>query len=110
MNELTPRQRQIVEFIQQWLVDAGRPPTRAEIATAFGFKSPNAAEEHLRALQRKGVLDLSPGASRGIQLKDSLREQMGLPLIGRVGFTAQASAVARAVVTEDGRAGAALVG
>jgi repressor LexA len=84
MNELTPRQRQIVEFIQQWLVDAGRPPTRAEIATAFGFKSPNAAEEHLRALQRKGVLDLSPGASRGIQLKDSLREQMGLPLIGRV--------------------------
>lgn len=84
MNELTPRQRQIVEFIQQWLMDAGRPPTRAEIATAFGFKSPNAAEEHLRALQRKGVLDLSPGASRGIQLKDSLREQMGLPLIGRV--------------------------
>jgi repressor LexA len=84
MNELTPRQRQIVEFIQQWLMDAGRPPTRAEIATAFGFKSPNAAEEHLRALQRKGVLELSPGASRGIQLKDSLREQMGLPLIGRV--------------------------
>lgn len=84
MNELTPRQRQIVEFIQQWLADAGRPPTRAEIATAFGFKSPNAAEEHLRALQRKGVLELSPGASRGIQLKDSLREQMGLPLIGRV--------------------------
>ncbi|MEQ1579801.1 MAG: transcriptional repressor LexA [Steroidobacteraceae bacterium] len=84
MNELTPRQRQIVEFIQQWLMDAGRPPTRAEIAKAFGFKSPNAAEEHLRALQRKGVLDLSPGASRGIQLKDSLREQMGLPLIGRV--------------------------
>jgi repressor LexA len=84
MNELTPRQRQIVEFIQQWLIDTGRPPTRAEIATAFGFKSPNAAEEHLRALQRKGVLDLSPGASRGIQLKDSLREQMGLPLIGRV--------------------------
>ena len=56
----------------------------AEIAAAMGFKSPNAAEEHLRALQRKGVLDLLPGASRGIQLKDSLREQMGLPLIGRV--------------------------
>jgi len=60
------------------------PPTRAEIAEAFGFKSPNAAEEHLRALQRKGAIDLVPGASRGIQLKDSLREQLGLPLIGRV--------------------------
>jgi repressor LexA len=60
------------------------PPTRAEIAEALGFKSANAAEEHLRALQRKGVLELRPGASRGIQLKDSLREQMGLPLIGRV--------------------------
>ena len=60
------------------------PPTRAEIAAALGFKSPNAAEEHLRALERKGVIELLPGASRGIQLKDSLREQMGLPLIGRV--------------------------
>jgi repressor LexA len=60
------------------------PPTRAEIARQLGFKSANAAEEHLRALQRKGVLELLPGASRGIQLKDSLREQMGLPLVGRV--------------------------
>jgi len=60
------------------------PPTRAEIARQLGFKSANAAEEHLRALQRKGVLELLPGASRGIQLKDSLRDQMGLPLIGRV--------------------------
>ena len=60
------------------------PPTRAEIAEKFGFKSANAAEEHLRALQRKGAIDLIPGASRGIQLKDSLREQLGLPLIGRV--------------------------
>jgi repressor LexA len=60
------------------------PPTRAEIARTLGFKSPNAAEEHLRALQRKGVIDLIPGASRGIQLKDILREQLGLPLIGRV--------------------------
>lgn len=84
MNELTPRQREIVELIQRTVAEIGRPPTRAEIAKAFGFKSPNAAEEHLRALQRKGVLDLVPGASRGIQLKDSLREQMGLPLIGRV--------------------------
>ena len=60
------------------------PPTRAEIARELGFKSANAAEEHLRALQKKGVLELVPGASRGIQLKDSLREQIGLPLVGRV--------------------------
>jgi repressor LexA len=84
MDELTPRQRQVLRFIQDSLDEQGLPPTRAEIATALGFKSANAAEEHLRALQRKGVLDLMPGASRGIQLKDSLREQFGLPLIGRV--------------------------
>jgi repressor LexA len=84
MTELTPRQREILKLIQDSLVETGMPPTRAEIAAEMGFKSPNAAEEHLRALQRKGVLDLIPGASRGIQLKDSLREQMGLPLIGRV--------------------------
>lgn len=84
MEELTPRQRQVLMFIQDTLAEHGLPPTRAEIAEALGFKSANAAEEHLRALQRKGVLDLRPGASRGIQLKDSLREQIGLPLIGRV--------------------------
>ncbi|GFE80841.1 LexA repressor [Steroidobacter agaridevorans] len=84
MSELTPRQREIVKLIQESLRDNGMPPTRAEIASAMGFKSANAAEEHLRALQKKGVLDIIPGASRGIQLKDSLREQMGLPLIGRV--------------------------
>jgi repressor LexA len=84
MPELTPRQRQILELIQETLVETGMPPTRAEIAAALGFKSPNAAEEHLRALEAKGVLELVPGASRGIRLKDSLREQMGLPLIGRV--------------------------
>lgn len=60
------------------------PPTRADIARELGFRSINAAEEHLKALQKKGVLELIPGASRGIQLKDSLREQMGLPLVGRV--------------------------
>jgi len=84
MPELTPRQRQILEFIQESITENGMPPTRAEIAAALGFKSPNAAEDHLRALKRKGVIDLVPGASRGIQLRDSLREQMGLPLIGRV--------------------------
>jgi repressor LexA len=84
VNELTPRQREILKLIQDAVADRGMPPTRAEIAAELGFKSANAAEEHLRALQRKGVIDLIPGASRGIQLKDSLREQLGLPLIGRV--------------------------
>jgi repressor LexA len=84
MSDLTPRQRQILELIQDAIAENGMPPTRAEIAEQLGFKSANAAEEHLRALERKGVLEILPGASRGIQLKDSLREQMGLPLIGRV--------------------------
>jgi len=84
MRELTPRQRQILEMIQEFISETGMPPTRAEIAGELGFKSANAAEEHLRALQRKGALELLPGASRGIQLKDSLRDQMGLPLVGRV--------------------------
>ncbi len=84
MRELTPRQKQILEMIQEFIAETGMPPTRAEIARQLGFKSANAAEEHLRALQKKGVLELVPGASRGIQLKDSLRDQMGLPLVGRV--------------------------
>jgi repressor LexA len=84
MAQLTPRQSQILQMIQDFIAESGMPPTRAEIARALGFKSPNAAEDHLRALQRKGVLELMPGLSRGIQLKDSLREQLGLPLVGRV--------------------------
>lgn len=84
MADLTPRQSQILKLIQDFIAETGMPPTRAEIAEELGFRSPNAAEEHLRALQRKGVLELMPGTSRGIQLKDSLREQMGLPLVGRV--------------------------
>ena len=84
MSDLTPRQTQILRLIQDAIHESGMPPTRAEIARTLGFRSPNAAEEHLRALQRKGVIDLIPGASRGIQLKDILREQLGLPLVGRV--------------------------
>ena len=84
MSDLTPRQRQILDFIRDQLEECGMPPTRAEIAAALGFKSANAAEEHLKALKRKGVIDLMPGTSRGIQLKDTMRDQMGLPLIGRV--------------------------
>jgi repressor LexA len=84
MRQLTPRQSQILEMVQDFIAETGMPPTRAEIARELGFKSANAAEEHLRALQKKGVLELIPGASRGIQLKDSLRDQIGLPLVGQV--------------------------
>jgi repressor LexA len=84
MSDLTPASNPDLRLIQDAIMESGMPPTRAEIARTLGFKSPNAAEEHLRALQRKGVIDLIPGASRGIQLKDILREQLGLPLIGRV--------------------------
>ena len=83
-SDLTPRQTEILRLIQRSVQETGMPPTRKEIADELGFRSPNAAEEHLRALARKGVIALLPGASRGIQLKDSMREQMGLPLIGRV--------------------------
>jgi repressor LexA len=84
MQNLTPRQRQILLLIQNAIRDSGMPPTRAEIAEALGFRSVNAAEEHLRALERKGALELLPGTSRGIRLKDAIREQLGLPLVGRV--------------------------
>jgi repressor LexA len=84
MRDLTPRQKQILTLVQRVMVDTGMPPTRAEIAKTLKFRSVNAAEEHLRALERKGVIELLPGTSRGIRLKDSLREQIGLPLVGRV--------------------------
>jgi repressor LexA len=84
MSDLTTRQRQVLEFIRNHVEASGMPPTRSEIAEAMGFKSANAAEEHLRTLNRKGVIELIPGASRGIRLKDTMRDQIGLPLIGRV--------------------------
>jgi repressor LexA len=84
MAQLTARQAEILQFIQGFIEDNGFPPTRAEIARALGFRSANAAEEHLRALQRKGVLELQPGASRGIQLQESHRDPEALPLVGRV--------------------------
>lgn len=84
MSELTPRQSQVLAFIRDFIEETGMPPTRAEIATRLGFRSANAAEEHLRALQRKGSIELVAGTSRGIQLKDAIKEQMGLPLVGRV--------------------------
>lgn len=108
--KLTPRQQQIFELIQRAIAKTGAPPTRAEIATELGFRSANAAEEHLQALARKGVIELVVGTSRGIRLKaGTLRtvnetrkrgdtessglpfnlplpglEQLVLPLIGRV--------------------------
>jgi repressor LexA len=81
---LTARQRQVLELVREHIEASGMPPTRAEIAMALGFRSANAAEEHLRALARKGVIELVPGASRGIRLKDSVQEGDSLPLVGRV--------------------------
>lgn len=85
MSDLTPRQKEILEFIKEFSYDEGYPPTRIEIAEAFGFRSPNAAEEHLRALDRKGVIELLSGSSRGIRvLDDELEAAAGLPVVGRV--------------------------
>lgn len=80
MVKLTPRQQEILDFIRNSLEMLGAPPTRAEIASAFGFSSHNAAEEHLRALAKKGIIVLEPGSARGIRLV----EQLGLPLVGSV--------------------------
>lgn len=100
--KLTARQQQILELIQSAIANTGAPPTRAEIASELGFKSANAAEEHLQALARKGAIELVSGTSRGIRLRgDMLRSihetrskqymlplqelaQLALPLIGRV--------------------------
>ena len=98
--KLTDRQQQILELVQSAIERTGAPPTRAEIAAELGFRSPNAAEEHLQALARKGVIELVGGTSRGIRLRaDMLRvlneargkqfslpglAQLSLPLVGRV--------------------------
>lgn len=82
-NQLTARQRQVLDLVHQFIEESGMPPTRAEIATALGFRSANAAEEHLRALAKKGFIELVPGTSRGIRLA-ATREADGLPLVGRV--------------------------
>lgn len=86
MLKLTPRQAEILAFIKRCLEDHGYPPTRAEIAQELGFKSPNAAEEHLKALARKGAIEMTPGASRGIRIPgfEPSTEEEGLPIIGRV--------------------------
>ena len=85
---LTSRQSEILDFIRDIFKRTGMPPTRAEISTQFGFRSPNAAEEHLRALARKGALEISSGTARGIhlaeQISGAMQSIMALPLIGRV--------------------------
>jgi repressor LexA len=80
-DTLTARQSQILDLIRGYIADEGCPPTRAEIANILGFRSPNAAEDHLRALQRKGYIEIVAGSSRGIRLVD---EAPGLPVVGRV--------------------------
>ena len=100
--KLTDRQQQILDLVQSAIARTGAPPTRAEIAAELGFRSPNAAEEHLQALARKGVIELIGGTSRGIRLRpDALKKlnqmrgkqfmlplpslsQLSLPLVGRV--------------------------
>jgi repressor LexA len=72
-TQLTDRQQQILDLIRQALANTGFPPTRAEIAQTLGFKSANAAEDHLKALAKKGVIELTPGASRGIKLTDAAK-------------------------------------
>jgi repressor LexA len=85
VSGLTSRQAEILALIRRSIQRTGMPPTRQEIASALGFRSPNAAEEHLRALARKGVIELLPGASRGIRIAaEDTGSVRGLPVIGRV--------------------------
>jgi len=89
MDELTARQSEILKLVRELTEVSGYPPTRAEIAERMGFRSVNAAEQHLRALERKGAIEISSGASRGIRVRDSrpggrLGRLLELPVIGRV--------------------------
>ena len=86
MRPLTARQQEVLDLLKRHLETTGMPPTRAEISRELGFKSANAAEEHLKALSRKGAIEIIPGASRGIRILDnsSNDEFDGLPLVGRV--------------------------
>lgn len=80
--KLTKRQSEVLELIRERIAETGFPPTRAEIAEQLGFKSPNAAEEHIKALARRGAIEVMPGASRGIRIIET--EEPGLPVVGRV--------------------------
>ena len=80
MERLTARQAEVLDIIRQHIDETGYPPTRADISRHLGFKSANAAEEHLKALARKGAIEIVPGASRGIRLP----QPAGIPIVGRV--------------------------
>ena len=80
MEKLTSRQQQVLDVVRRHIDQTGYPPTRADIARELGFKSANAAEEHLKALARKGAIEMIAGASRGIRLPES----NGIPIVGRV--------------------------
>lgn len=82
MEKLTKRQQEILDLIKTRIEETGMPPTRMDIAHEFGFRSPNAAEEHLRALERKGAIEIMPGASRGLRVVG--QEEPGIPIIGEV--------------------------
>lgn len=109
---LTKRQREVLRFISEHIDKEGLPPTRAELSARFGFRSPNAAESHLRALDSKGVIQLERGRSRGITLTalaaDSLPDTArdALPLVGRV--AAGSPVLAQENVERDVRLDAAL--
>lgn len=88
-THLTARQQEIFDFVKQHIEQTGMPPTRVEIAREIGFKSPNAAEEHLKALARKGYIEMLSGTSRGIRIlvddgQEAANDEEGLPLIGKV--------------------------
>ncbi|HEY5604217.1 MAG TPA: transcriptional repressor LexA [Gammaproteobacteria bacterium] len=84
MEQLTERQKEILDFISETVAASGMPPTVAEIAAAMGVSSTNGIRGHLQALERKGAIELVPNASRGIRLLDMPEEEQGLPIIGRV--------------------------
>ena len=81
MKDLTSRQKEILQLIKDYLNEKGFPPTRADISRNLGFKSPNAAEQHLRAIEKKGFISILSGASRGIVLN---KEESGIPVVGLV--------------------------
>ncbi len=84
MQALTPRQAEVLALIRDHLARYGMPPTRAEIADELGFKSANAADDHLKALARKGAIVLTPGASRGVRLLENWVTTYSLAIVGRV--------------------------
>ncbi|WP_415896199.1 transcriptional repressor LexA [Neptuniibacter sp. PT34_22] len=84
MMKLTKRQTEVLDCIKRHIGDTGYPPTRADIARDLGFKSANAAEEHLKALAKKGAIEIIPGTSRGIRVPGLEEENSGLPIVGQV--------------------------